>query len=634
MAVTKLRPHFTFNEERLAQLNTIAPEAFADGRVNWEALQEALGENLEAEENSEHFGLFWPGKREARRQAGIPPLGTLVPKTGEGVDEETTRNIFIEGENLEVLKLLQKSYGGRVKMIYIDPPYNTGNDFVYDDNFTEGLDDYLRRTGMIDEEGRRLTTNSKADGRFHSRWLSMMYPRLRLARNLLREDGVIFVSIDDNEVHHLRTLMNEVFGEENFISEVIVQTNPRGRTLDKYIAKTHEYILVYTKDPSENGLYQIEKSDQAKAGYSMKDEEGSFRLLELRNRNPVFHRGNRPNLYYPIYVDTTTWEVSLEKSGRFTQEVLPLNSKGKDGCWTWGKEKVSKNLKLLVGKKVNTGAFRVYRKDYLGGSSEFTKAKSVWTESSLNHENGKEAVGKLFGSSPFDFPKSPHLIKKCLELSTSNDEQDIVVDFFAGSGTTAHSVFLKNLEDGGNRRFVLVQVGESINDLDGKRPKYKSIAEVTAQRIRLASQSLVKELKSPTADLGFKVFSLRHSNYKAWEDVSNKDIGKLELQFEDAADPLIKGWKETDLLAEVMLLEGFPLDSQVSVLAEIKKNRVHRVTSDFHEHSLLVCLDKKVEAQTISALHLQPTDVLITLDSALTDEQKLALDDKGMLRTI
>lgn len=218
----RLRPGFVFDEERIKQLKQIAPEAFADGKINWETLKEALG-NYTEEDNPEveHFGLFWPGKKEARKLASIPSKGTLIPCPGEGVDEETTRNIFIEGENLEVLKILQKSYAGRIKMIYIDPPYNTGNDFVYEDDFKEPLEEYLRRTGQVDEEGKPMTTNTRADGRFHSKWLSMMYPRLRLARNLLRDDGLIFVSIDDNEITNLRTILNELFGEEQFQSQIV-----------------------------------------------------------------------------------------------------------------------------------------------------------------------------------------------------------------------------------------------------------------------------------------------------------------------------------------------------------------------------------------------------------------------------
>ena len=224
MSYKRLRPTFTFDAERLEQLKAIAPEAFADGSINWETLHAALGDHLEDEgSDAEHFGLFWPGKRAARRRASEPSIGTLIPMPGEGVNEDTTRNIFIEADNLDALKLLQKAYAGRVKVIYIDPPYNTGNDFVYHDDFREAQDKYLRRTGQISEQGQFLTTNTKADGRYHSSWLSMMYPRLRLARNLLSDEGVIFASIDDNEVQSLRTLMSEIFGEENFITQITIR---------------------------------------------------------------------------------------------------------------------------------------------------------------------------------------------------------------------------------------------------------------------------------------------------------------------------------------------------------------------------------------------------------------------------
>ena len=253
MPIEKLRPTYSFDEERIKELNRIVPEVFADGKINWEVLKEALGEYLEDEKGQvEHFGLFWPGKKEARRAAALPPEGTLEPIYGEGLKADGTpdtdgindsSNIFIEGENLEVLKILQKSYAGRIKMIYIDPPYNTGNDFVYDDNFTEPLQEYLRRTGQIDGEGKPLTTNKKADGRFHSRWLTMIYPRLILARNLLENSGLIFVSIDDNEINHLRTILNEIFGEENFQQEIVWKNKYGPGAQTKGFGNLHEYIL-------------------------------------------------------------------------------------------------------------------------------------------------------------------------------------------------------------------------------------------------------------------------------------------------------------------------------------------------------------------------------------------------------
>jgi len=245
MPIEKLRPLFTFTEDRLKELQAVVPEAFADGRINWDTLREALGETLE-DETQEHFGLFWPGKRDARRLAAMPSKGTLVPQPGQGMDEDTTHNIFIEGDNLEVLKLLQKSYAGRIKMIYIDPPYNTGNDYVYPDDYSEPLEAYLKRTGQVDEAGQLLTTNSRASGRFHSNWLNMMFPRLLISRGLLSNNGVIFVSIDDNEVQHLRVLMGEVFGEENFVAQIPWQSRQSVQN-DTDISVNHEYIRLYSK---------------------------------------------------------------------------------------------------------------------------------------------------------------------------------------------------------------------------------------------------------------------------------------------------------------------------------------------------------------------------------------------------
>jgi len=248
MAVDKLRPSFTFTEDRLAELRAVVPEAFADGAVNWEALRDALGAHLEDEgSDAEHFGLTWPGKRQARRLAAQPSKGTLIPAIGEGVDEASTRNLFIEGDNLEVLKLLQKSYAGRVKMIYIDPPYNTGGDFVYNDDYSEPIETYLRRTRQASDEGELQVTNTAASGRFHSNWLNMIYPRLRLARSLLREDGLIFVSINDIELHHLRSVMDEIFGAEGFVGNFTWQSKKGGGSDKEGVVNDQEYILCYKK---------------------------------------------------------------------------------------------------------------------------------------------------------------------------------------------------------------------------------------------------------------------------------------------------------------------------------------------------------------------------------------------------
>lgn len=389
------------------------------------------------------------------------------PKKGDG-------NIIVEGDNLTALKALLPQYAGKIKCIYIDPPYNTGNEgWVYNDKVNSPLiNEWLGKTVGTDDLTR------------HDKWLCMMVPRLKMLRELLSDDGGIFISIDDNEVQNLKIVMDEIFGAQNFISTIVCQLNPRGRTLDKYLAKTHEYILLYSKSDIENDVINLlEKEGKAVDQYSKKDEKGEFRELELRNRNPVFNRKNRPNLYFPIYINPNDNTVSLKKSKTFSETSLPLNSNSEDGCWTWSTDKVSKNLDLLIGKQVSTGFWRVYRKDYLynaEGEIAKTKAKALWIEKEINNENGKEIVKELFGSSPFDFPKSVELLKKIIQLSTN--ENDIILDSFAGSGTTGQAVLELNKEDGGNRKFILVQMTEASN----AEPDKNIAKDITAERIKRA----------------------------------------------------------------------------------------------------------------------------------------------------
>lgn len=293
--------------ERVQQLKALFPDVVAEGRVDFDKLRAALGDSVNGE--PERYSFTWAGKRDAIRLLQMPSRATLLPAPDESVNWDETKHLFIEGDNLEVLKLLYKAYFGRVKMIYIDPPYNTGNDFIYPDNFADSLDTYLRITGQRDENGNGLTSNPETSGRYHSAWLSMMYPRLFVARQLLRDDGVIFVSIDDHEVHNLRMLMNEVFGEENFVALVVARTNPRGRTLDRFFAKTHEYLVVFARDATQQAICEIPKGEKAIAAYRKRDSGGYFRELELRNRNPIFNRQNRPNLFYPFYANPETGEV-------------------------------------------------------------------------------------------------------------------------------------------------------------------------------------------------------------------------------------------------------------------------------------------------------------------------------------
>lgn len=435
MSIEKLRPSFSFDEERLKGLKQVVPEAFADGKINWEVLKEALGEHLEDESGEvEHFGFFWPGKKEARRIASIPSKGTLVPVYGEGLKADGTpdtdgvndsHNIFIEGENLEVLKILQKSYAGRIKMIYIDPPYNTGNDFIYDDNFTEPLQEYLRRTGQIDEEGKAFTTNKRSDGRFHSKWLSMIYPRLRLARNLLHDDGVIFVSIDDNEVHNLKGIMNEVFGEENFVAQITRATGtPTGGGGAKPVVNEIDYLLAYSK--SENSKFTgTPLTEEESAIYDKEDEDGIYLIRPLRRTGGEDRREDRPTMYFPLSAPDGT-------------DVYPIAPAGYESRWICGKEKYEelKEQNLIEWKQNGNNDWNVYQKFYLEG--RLKQPGNLWIKIEGNKKATRDVRDLFDGKKIFDFPKPVGFIAKILQISTG--KKDLILDFFAGSGSTAHAV--------------------------------------------------------------------------------------------------------------------------------------------------------------------------------------------------
>jgi len=407
--------------------------------------------------------INFKGKEIVRNYHLAVPYHELIPNKKSSMTKKVSLddNLIIHGDNLIALKALLPSFAGKVKCIYIDPPYNTGNEkWAYNDNVNSPMTkEWLGK--VVDKDD--LTR--------HDKWLCMMMPRLKLLRELLSDDGVIFVSIDDNELNNLRLLMDEAFNDQNFVACITAQLNPRGRTLDRFLAKTHEYILLYAKNAgNDNAINLLPKEGALLETYNKKDEFGIYRELELRNRNPVFNRENRPNLYFPIYVNSKDNTVSLKKNKNFQIEVVPRNSKGVDGCWTWGKEKVGKNISRLIAKQTSSGKWRIFRKDYLydeKGEGAGTKAKALWLEPEINNENGKEVCNEIFGECPFDFPKSVELVKKCLKLGSKPG--DIVLDSFAGSGTTGHAVLDLNREDGENRKFVLVEMEDYADKITAER---------------------------------------------------------------------------------------------------------------------------------------------------------------------
>lgn len=544
--------------ELARQLQELVPEAITDGKVDVTKLTELLAED--AADSNERFGLFWPGKRRALRAAQEPTTATLRPVKDQSKDWDATKNVFIEGDNLEVLKILQKHYHGKIKMIYIDPPYNTGKDFVYPDNYKEGLDTYLEWTKQVNEEGKKVSTNSEAEGRYHSNWLNMMYPRLKLARNLMTADGVIAVSIDENEVAQLRKILDEVFGESRFLGQLAVQNNPRGRAQDKYFATNHEYVLLYSRSELERGSVSIAKSrEQLQSEYGEEDEKGFFRLLGLRNSHREFGRFNRPNLFYPLYVGPGG-EVFLEPAGD-REEVLPLWNDGFEGCWTWGAPKAGAERHLLHGRQ-SGGKMQIFVKDYADGAMR--KLKTLLVEKEYSTDAGQRAFSSLFDSTGklFQAPKSPYLLADLIEAATSDG--DLVLDFFAGSGSTAHAVWVLNGRSGSSRSWITVQLPEPTpSDSAARAAGYATIAELSRARIDRAGDAVASETESKL-DVGFRAYTLTDTNFSKWRVTSDVETTKLEQHLLELRDSAEDDATADSLLAELLLKQGYSLTEAVS----------------------------------------------------------------------
>lgn len=557
-----------FQTDIARQLADLLPEVVADGKIDVAALQAVLGDDMAT--GNERFGLFWPGKTQAIRAAQTPTTATLAPDYENSVDWENTQNVVIEGDNLEVLKVLQRHYYGKIKMIYIDPPYNTGGDFVYPDNYADPIGNYLEMTGQRDGEG-KLSTNTESAGRFHSNWLNMMYPRLKLAKSLLAKDGVIAVSIDDNEVARLRMLCDEIFGEHNWQANVVTIANPGGRDY-KEVAICHESLVFFSRTPGTK-LNEIQKE----VSFELSDGKGGFELRELRNRNPKFHRENRPNLFYPFYVDPSSatddgyCEVSLERSSRFTVEVYPRNSQQKDSCWRWGVPKASEHIVLgsaydsdIVARRKRDGGWNIYEKS----RRSTAKVKSLWAETQMRTEDGTREVRALFGSAVFDHPKPVALVRRCVEIATN--PYSIILDFFAGSGTTAHAVMALNAEDGGNRKCISVQLPEvTAENSEARKAGYSTISEITRERIRRAGKKILEEEtakldgRAETLDVGFRAYRLVETNFTKWHADSALSEGELTDLFAGMSESADDDARPEELLTEVLLKLGFSLTEQV-----------------------------------------------------------------------
>ena len=580
--------------------------------------------------NEERYQFTWPDKKKSVLLANAPINKTLRPvredetvPTGadsEGkpycstgsVDFDTTENLYIEGDNLEVLKLLQETYLGKIKMIYIDPPYNTGSDLVYNDNFSKSTNEYIASSGYLDEDGNRLIENLESNGRYHTDWLNMIYSRLRLAKDLLATNGVIFVSLDDNESANLKKICDEVFGAVNFIGQITIVGNPRGRDYGG-VARMHDYLFVYKKSP-EAVINLIEDSEN---NFKMFDSLGGFELRELRNRNIKFNKANRPNLYYPFYINPTTedehglHEISLEPKDGWI-ELYPLESQGVNTVWRWGKQKSQENLNVNIkAKPMRNGSYMIVEK-YREGRM---MARSVWWDKDTNTEKGTLLVKELMEGKVFDYPKPVEMLMRTIEMGTDSDEGAYVLDFFSGSGSTAHAVMQLNAKDGGNRKFIMVQLPEKCDEKsEAYKAGYKTICEIGKERIRRAGAKIKEEagLAAQNLDTGFRVLKCDTSNMK---DVYYNPAEYEVNMFSRLEDNIKEDRTPEDLLFQVMLDLGVLLSSKIEETT-IAGKKVFNVEDNY----LIACFDSDVSEETITAIAKQKPYYFVMRDSSMASD--------------
>ena len=557
------------NFEKLATLFPNCVTEGADGKaIDFDLLKQELNHAV-VEGNKERYRLEWPGKREAIVTANLPTTATLRPIREDSVDFDNTENIYIEGDNLEVLKILQESYLGKIKMIYIDPPYNTGNDFVYSDKFNSNTNEELVASGQKDEFSNRLVNNPENSGRFHSNWLSMMYPRLKLARNLLTNDGVVFVSIDEKELNNLKLLCDEIFGQGNFVEQIAWKNKYGSGALTKGFANVHEYILVYSKNAIQSIAAPL--SDEKKKTYKQKDDKFEIRGGYITQPLATTSKDDRPNLRYPIY--------------HKGEKIMPKKQ------WIWSEErflKAYRNNEIVINE--SNGNYSVRSKQYLKDENGIERlGKPISFLNGPFNQEGTKEIKELFKTSVFDFPKPTSLIKYLISFVINEDDSKnhIILDFFAGSSASADAVLQLNSEDKGNRKFIQVQLPENTPEKSiACREGFNKISEIGKERIRRAAKK-IKEDTGSDIDYGFRVYRLDSSNmqdvyYKPQDyDQTNLDLFGDNVKPDRSAD---------DLLTQVMLDWGLPLSLKIESI-EVSGKNVFKVA----ENSLYACFDSGID---------------------------------------
>lgn len=587
-------------QENIAKMQELFPEVFTEGKINFDKLQVVLGENID--KSNEKYEFSWNGKFEAMKLAQLQSTGTLIPCKEKSKDWDTTQNLYIEGDNLEVLKLLQKSYVNQIKMIYIDPPYNTGNDFVYKDNFADNIANYKEITGQATK------SNAETAGRYHTNWLNMMYPRLKLARNLLKDDGVIFISIDDNEQPNLRKICDEIFGENNFIADLVWKKKAGGANDSADIAVEHEYIICYRK--KNNGINKIPLSEERVKEYKFSDEKeathGKYALKNLNDKSLQDSKGLHFDIVCPdgsiLYGKDNQWKCNEETFKQRLNDNRIVFNKKVDGTWTC-------NYKIYLNEEKGQ-----LRYDENGNIIKKGRNLSSIIDNVLNRD-GNDEIKQLFGCYPFSYPKPSKLIKQLIQCST--DKNSIVLDFFSGSGTTAQAVMNMNLEDGGNRHFICVQLPEILNeDNEAYNLGYKNICDIGESRIKKVSESI----SNAQFDTGFKVFKLDTSNLVKWNNTPTEDVEELKKRLQQSLFYIVDGRNNMDLVYEIMLKYGLPLTLPI-IEKKYGDYKAYEIASDTYK--VMICLDRNLPIEIIEQMTDESVGTYVFADHCFSDANTL-----------
>jgi adenine-specific DNA-methyltransferase len=583
-----------FKNEIAIALADLLPEVISDGKIDVEKLRQILGEDLTDER--ERFGLSWPGKMRALRAAQEPTTATLKPVLDNSKNWEHTKNVFIEGDNLETLKILQKHYHGKIKLIYIDPPYNTGKDFVYPDNFREGLETYLEWSRQVNEEGKKLSSNSESEGRYHSNWLNMMYPRLKLARNLLTNDGAIFISIDDVEQAHLRKLCDEVFGEANFVGNIIWEKKYTRANDAKYFSDNHDHLLCYARKKDDLNLKLLPRDESQLAAYVNPDNhpKGAWKATPLHAKS-----GSNSSSY--TFTNGVIWTPPTGTFRRFNDQSM---------------QSMDVNDEIWFG---SDGKQTPSRKSFLSEVKDGVTPVTIWPYTEVGHTHEANNELKQLGlGGIFDNPKPTRLIRRTIELISDGD--DFVLDFFAGSGTTGQAVLAQNAADGKNRKFILVQLPEPTpEESEARNQGYKSIADITRARITNAGRQLEDQIIGSQIDTGFRSYKLTDTNFSKWQVASDIEPNVLEQHILDLRDSASDEASQEAVLAEILLKLGYSL-SQDQESIEVEGLEVFSLNENLVVAYMNSTL-KPTIPQIRAILDLKPAKFIILEDAFQGDDQ-------------